>query len=218
MVRKLLLSLIVVFGMYYVFFFSLISDSWKMLFKLIPMLLIIIMAFTLDGRKAPKYKLFIVLGLLFCAIGDYTLQWFIVGIFFFLVGHLFYIRAFITANELKTPRIAKIMISVYGVIVYAIVGGHVFQKGDMLLLVAMTFYVLVILSMAWFSFLCSSRLATIGAVFFIISDTFIAINRFVVSIPYSHEIIMLTYYLAQVLIAFSIMKYSNLRVERLLDK
>lgn len=43
-----------------------------------------------------------------------------------------------------------------------------------------------------------------GAVLFMISDFTIAVSRFVHPVPFSHTIIMVTYYAAQLLIALSV--------------
>jgi len=49
-------------------------------------------------------------------------------------------------------------------------------------------------------------LTVIGAAFFVISDSLIALNRFVFKIQYSGLLIMVTYYVAQFLIIIGIIK------------
>ena len=75
-------------------------------------------------------------------------------------------------------------------------------------------YILLISMMAWravarvkflndqwtWTGLCSSG----GAILFLISDFVIAVNKFRFEVPYSHQIIMLTYYAAQLGIAVSV--------------
>ncbi len=99
MLKKLLIGVIILLGLYYIFLFSHIAESLKLIFKVIPMLLIIILAAIQKPLHIKKYQLLIISGLVFCMIGDYTLQWFLIGLTSFLIGHIFYIFAFSTANE-----------------------------------------------------------------------------------------------------------------------
>ena len=211
MTKKLLISCIILFGFYYIFFFSHISEELTLIFKVIPMILIIILAAIQKAPHAKKYQLLIIIGLIFCMIGDYTLQWFLFGLTSFLIGHIFYIFAFVGTNERKIPTWAKVVLLTYGVIMGAWIAGTVFTSGEMVLTVAVLAYITVILIMGWTSIRTGSTLALIGALLFISSDSYLAINKFVMPLPYSHEVIMLTYYSAQLLIALSIHQYSENR-------
>ncbi len=69
-------------------------------------------------------------------------------------------------------------------------------------------YVIVISLMAIFALNRKNRvtpssfkLIFLGAVLFVISDSFIALNKFLIQIPYNGVWVMLTYMLAQYLIA-----------------
>ncbi|WP_255507953.1 lysoplasmalogenase [Lysinibacillus sp. BW-2-10] len=214
MVRYLLLGLIVVFSLYYCFFFDAIPDAYQMVFKLVPMFLIIVLAYvTKITESVQPYKTLIILSLIFCAIGDYTLQWFIIGLFSFLIGHIFYIRAFLSTNTKATPTWAKGILLFYGVAMMIWIGGTVFNSRDSILAFAVCAYIIVILAMGWTSFRTGSAFAIMGATLFIISDSILAINKFVVSADYSHQLIMVSYYGAQVLLALSIAKYSASRIK-----
>lgn len=211
MARKVLLCLFLSLSIYYVFFFQTIDDSFKMIFKLLPMLLLIVFAFTTKIQvKAPYYWL-ISVGLIFCAIGDYTLQWFIVGLCFFLTGHIFYIFAFRSTNVAKTPLFVKVLLGIYGAAMMIWIAGSLFQKGDTVLAVAVMVYILVILTMGWTSFRTGSKYAIIGALLFITSDSILAINRFMFDVQYAHMLIMFTYYGAQFFLMLSIAQYFNAR-------
>ncbi len=207
MTRKVLTLLFFGLGIYYVFFFQTIDPSLKMVFKLLPMLLLIVLAFTTKVQlKAPYYWL-VSIGLIFCSIGDYSLQWFIVGLSFFLTGHIFYIFAFRSTNVAKTPLYAKIVLIVYGLFMLVWIVGSLFQKGDTILAIAVVAYISVILTMGWTSFRTGSNYAIIGAVLFITSDSILATNRFMFDVPYAHELIMFTYYGAQFFLMLSIAQY-----------
>lgn len=206
----MLLSLILLFGVFYVFFINVIDESWVMVFKLIPMVLIIILAFT-SKNKVPRYQLFVCIGLIICAIGDYTIQWFIIGLSSFLIGHIFYIVAFLGTKEQQVPSAAKGILLVVGVVMTGIISGTLMGRGELVLAIAVLAYITVILTMGWTSFRTGSRFAIIGALLFLTSDTILAINKFIVDVPYSHQLIMSTYYGAQILIALSIAQYSAIR-------
>lgn len=208
--RNVLIMLFIISSFYYVFFYSVISDPSKMVFKLIPMLLILFIAIFSKANQVKSYKLFVLIALVFCAIGDYTIQWFIIGLISFLIGHLFYIRAFLSTNEQKVPSIAKTLLIIYGIVMAGIILSAVIQAGNLVMAIAVFCYITVILTMGWTSFRTKSKLAIIGACLFIISDSVLAINKFVVPIEYSHQLIMSTYYCAQIFIALSIDKYSAL--------
>jgi len=209
--KKILLTCIILFGLYYIFFFSHITESLLLIFKVIPMLLIIILAALPKNLGVKKYQLLIIIGLVFCMIGDYTLQWFLIGLTSFLIGHIFYIFAFFSTNERQVPTWAKIVLLVYGVSMAVWIAGTVFSSGEVVLGIAVIAYISVILMMGWTAIRTGSKFATIGALLFISSDSYLAINKFVMPLPFSHEVIMLTYYSAQILIALSIFQYSEIR-------
>ncbi|WP_342442325.1 lysoplasmalogenase [Lysinibacillus sp. FSL K6-0075] len=211
MLKKILIGVIILSGLYYIFFFSHIAESLKLIFKVIPMLLIIILAAIQKPLHIKKYQLLIIAGLLFCMIGDYTLQWFLIGLTSFLIGHIFYIFAFSTANERQIPTWAKILLLLYGAGMTIWIAGSVFKTGEIILGIAVIAYISVILTMGWTAIKTGSTLATSGALLFIASDSYLAINKFVMPLAFSHEIIMLTYYSAQLLIALSILQYSEIR-------
>ncbi|MFJ5564687.1 lysoplasmalogenase [Lysinibacillus xylanilyticus] len=209
--KKVLLAFIILFGLYYIFFLSHIPESLILIFKVIPMLLIIILAATPKNLGIKKYQLLIVIGLVFCMVGDYTLQWFLIGLTSFLIGHIFYIFAFSSTNERQVPTWAKIVLLVYGASMAVWIAGTVFSSGEIVLGIAVIAYISVILTMGWTAIRTGSTFATIGALLFISSDSYLAINKFVMPLPFSHEFIMLTYYSAQILIALSISQYSEIR-------
>ena len=207
MERKVLILLFFGLGLYYVFFFETIDSSLKMVFKLLPMILLIALAFLTKVHVKSPYYWLISIGLIFCAVGDYTLQWFIVGLSFFLIGHIFYIFAFRSTNQQNTPLYVKIVLAIYGAVMMFWIAGSLLQKGDTVLAIAVTAYILVILTMGWTSFRTGSKFAVIGALLFIMSDSVLAINRFMFDVAYAHILIMFTYYGAQFFLMLSITEY-----------
>ena len=209
MLRNTLLIIFFVFALFYIFFIDVISIESKMIFKLIPMLTLIIIAITTKVHLSTSYKTLLCIGLIFCSIGDYSLQWFIIGLSSFLIGHVFYILAFHQTNERSIPTYIKILLALYGLTMIIWVSGTLWQRADFILAIAVTVYILIILTMGLMSFKVGSSFAIIGALLFICSDTVLAINRFIYPIEYSHQLIMFTYYGAQLLLALSIAKYNE---------
>ncbi|WP_337983124.1 lysoplasmalogenase [Lysinibacillus sp. C5.1] len=211
MAKKWLLTCIIVLGLYYIFFFSHIDQNVKLIFKVIPMILIIFMAITQKVQSIKKYQLFIIIGLVFCMIGDYTLQWFLIGLTSFLIGHVFYIFAFSGTSEQPVPTWAKIGLLLYGAAMAIWIASTVFKSGETVLTFAVLAYISIILTMGWTAIRTGSPFAIIGALLFIASDSYLAINKFIMPLPFAHEVIMMTYYSAQILIALSILQYSEIR-------
>ena len=211
MVNKVLLALITVFSIIYIFRIGLEGSDFIMLFKLIPMIFIIILALLTKAPQAKTYYTLISIGLVFCAIGDYTIQWFIVGLSFFLIGHLFYIAAFLSTNVQESPKSLLAGLVLFGAVMAVIIAGGLWQDGDTIMAFAVVAYISVILTMGWTSWRTKSNYAMIGAILFITSDSVLALNKFTVEIPAASEIIMITYYSAQILLALSISQYSVIR-------
>lgn len=197
----------ILFGLYYVFLFDTIPDGWQMVFKLIPMVLFITLAI-LATKRGDSYALFVCIGLVFCAIGDYTLQWFIVGLSFFLTGHVFYIIAF-TRKKGSTPVSAKWLLVLYSTAMLIWLVSTLLGRGEMVLAIAVIAYITVITTMGWTSFRTNNRFAIGAALLFIFSDSVLAVNRFIFDIPAAHELIMFSYYGAQLLFALSISKFHS---------
>lgn len=170
--------------------------------KSIPVFSLSLLAFF--NIKGIKGKL-IGIGLLFSGVGNIILEldrsgYFTYGLGAFLIAHIFYISAFISEPELKRTRS---LIS-FSMLAYGFIIGYFLipNLGDMI--VPVTAYLCVILAMGISASIGSSNhyLVVVGACFFILSDSIIAINRFLEPISYSSFWIMITYYPAQFLIAF----------------
>ena len=147
----------------------------------------------------------IAVGLVFSGIGDVVLsldprKLFVAGIGTFTLAHLFYISVF-----LRSKRINSFSLSVIVALMLfaAAMGSYLYPHlGSMA--IPVFFYLGIILIMAASAALGehNHRILVFGAVMFIISDSLIAINRFVSPIPYNDHWVMSSYYLAQVLIVY----------------
>ena len=176
------------------------------LVKTIPVLCLAVLAFRhIAGAKGNL----IGIGLLFSGCGDILLEidgagLFVYGLGSFLVAHLFYIAAFLRQPAFKRSQLPILI----GIVVYGIAMGALLlpRLGDMLIPVAA--YLFIILAMGISATLGTTNhtLVIVGAVFFILSDSLIAVDRFLAPVPLSGYGIMITYYLAQALITYGAMK------------
>jgi len=163
------------------------------------------------------YRRAVATGLFMSLLGDVFLMLpksvlglgFELGLAAFLIAHLFFLRALTRDARLfgkPWPLIVLLVVSVGNMsVLWPNIGAalHVPVLAYMLCLVAMT-------AQAASRFLtlgtADSRLAAMGGVFFLISDTSLAYNKFYAPIPASPLIVLGTYYLALYLIARSVQR------------
>jgi alkenylglycerophosphocholine/alkenylglycerophosphoethanolamine hydrolase len=202
LLSKVVYTVFFCFAVLFITTLNLCPYPFDYIIKTIPVLSLAVLAFAgIPGRKG---KL-IGVGLLFSGAGDIILEidgtgLFVYGLGAFLIAHLFYIAAFIRQPEISRSRLpVPLAICVYGVIMGVVLFPHL---GDMLIPVAV--YLLIVLGMGISAALGTTNhsLVVAGAALFILSDSFIAINRFLVPVPLSGLLIMTTYYMAQFLITF----------------
>ena len=151
----------------------------------------------------------ILLALFFSATGDVFLnlsdnKYFVYGLASFGIAHCFYIASFLRKIELKKIRsFFALLLVVYGILLlYALIP----KVGQMTLPIVA--YVLIIISMAISAVLGKENhyLTILGSFFFVISDSIIAFNKYLFKVPQAGLLIMITYYLAQFLIIFGVIK------------
>ncbi|MHA1372022.1 MAG: lysoplasmalogenase [Promethearchaeota archaeon] len=156
---------------------------------------------------------FLIVGLLFGWFGDILLldkekkSRFLLGLLSFLAGHIFYILGFAFTTKFVCYDWWLLLI----VIPYVIFSYFIYQylKNELAEMKLPTLiYIVVICVMSVFAFFRMSSSTPIsfgfiyiGSVLFIVSDTMIAINYFKKQIRNSEFFIMLTYILAQLMIA-----------------
>ena len=157
---------------------------------------------TLLGVRGITGKL-LCTALLFCAAGDVALalerdQFFIIGLVFFLVAQVFFTATFARSLKRRKSRLPMVIaLAVYAAAVSAVLKPHLGE-----FMVPVFVYVAVITTMGIFAALRASegKLVLYGAVSFIISDSLIAVDRFVAAVPAAGYLIMITYYSALFLI------------------
>ena len=170
-----------------------------------------------------KFAHLISAGLMVCSLGDAFLEaapreGFLYGLISFLMGHIVYIVAFVdqlfkraphqssfSSLAAKQPKRAAAII-LYGVGYFRFLLASIPAQ----LLGAVAFYTVVISGMLLSASALeaaghpSGRIAAMGALVFVVSDSILAANKFVAPLPMAKYLIMVTYYSGQGLIALSV--------------
>ena len=192
-----------------------LSNNW-LLYTAKPLLIPILFiwsAFTPDARLLKRKGLFLI-ALFFAFLGDTLLMLrglFLPGLASFLLMQWGYSLVFwpeASRSKLKSKHIYVALVIVYMTIFIGFLLGKV---NDALMRIALPIYGLSIGTMLIISLLrdvasASYLRVAIGALLFTISDSLIAYNRFVESVPMAGIWIMSTYMLAQYLIVAGVLK------------
>lgn len=179
--------------------------------KPLPIALFVMLAATAQAPLSPFYRGLILAGLLFSMVGDVCLasgeQRFVPGLAAFLIAHFFYAGAFLTQQTPGGPWWLAAVALAYGATMLALLWPSV--PGALRVPVAV--YMAAILFMAWLAAAWwlgvgsrSAGLAALGALFFLVSDSTLAWDRFRRPFRLAPPAVMVTYYVAQALIALSV--------------
>ncbi|XP_073820397.1 lysoplasmalogenase TMEM86A isoform X2 [Musca autumnalis] len=183
------------------------GELWTTILKCAPivslMFFVVMKGFAFN--KQYKYSQLILIGLIFSCGGDVLLNidMFPHGMGSFAVAQIFYISAF----GFK-PLQWKLGIPFY--VLWAITIGLVFKRLEGVLIVGLPIYGLLLLTMCYRSVARAVHYKTpifilcgICSVLFVISDSLIAFDMFLLPVPNARLWIMITYYAAQFGIALS---------------
>jgi uncharacterized membrane protein YhhN len=165
---------------------------------------VLILAILLDKKN--RYQKLIFVGFIFSFIGDILLELpfdlFMFGLLAFLLAHISYILAFLSRNK-NTEFFSLFLLLIIGGCIYYFIFPNLGKMS-----VAVAIYILVILTMVWRSYAQRKYdkyaiTAFLGALFFLFSDSNIAIDKFCCAYSLSNWIIIITYWIAQYLIFYS---------------
>lgn len=208
---RLPLLVAALFAVLYTFFNALIPAHLDVFVKIIPMLLLMYTVW----RQHPadvSFQRWLIISLFFCMLGDATIGFqFLVGLLCFLIGNISYIYTFRKVRARVVPRSVTLVLMLYGAVMLTVFFTTLIQAHDYILLLAICVYICAILAMGLTAFSTMNRYLYSGAILFIISDSILAVNLFVMPIPLAHELVMLTYYSAQFCFSYSVCDYSEFR-------
>jgi len=180
------------------------------LFKPLTLVLIILFGFFQVSEISSFYKVMIISGLAFSMLGDIMLMLptdkFLHGLASFLVAHILYLIAFVSDSAFPVNYLYLIPGLITGAFILRILLPRVGGKT-----IPVVIYSLILVLLLWqsmgrleLSFSHSSFVALIGSLIFITSDVALVFNRFVKKHRDGQIYVLSTYYIAQLLIAYSI--------------
>lgn len=167
----------------------------------------------ISGDPSHSYNRKILLGLVFSCCGDISLVWqnsdesfFMLGLCCFLVAHICYtlafeftpfgLKEFLLLTSLAITLLSVVLPLLSGVILYAV------------LVYGLSLWLMSWRSLARFSLKGDipwrKIFAACGAILFVVSDAILGINKFVMPVPWERQVIMTTYYAAQLCLSLSV--------------
>ena len=182
-----------------------VDNYWLgMISKPIPVLAMAAWLATLPRKGRMQQA--VITGLLLCALGDVLLESaadaFLFGLIAFLLGHVAYIVAFTQDSRGLYPLRALLAYG-YGAVVY----GYLLQNGELgAMALPVLIYMLVICTMLWRAAARarapgidgrSAWIGLIGALFFTLSDSLLALGMFAGQRPLGPNAVILTYWAGQ---------------------
>jgi len=176
--------------------------------------LLFVMTALLQPHPAPAYYHYLLVGLIFCLVGDVCLalpqkKAFMAGLVAFLVGHIFYIFSFLSLTQIS-DWISTGALIIFGASAFVFFWLRPHLKS---MLVPVLLYILVITVMAsgaWTVFWKSSlrvsgrALILVGSLCFYFSDIFVARNKFIKEEFRNRLLGLPLYYAGQFMLAFSV--------------
>ena len=146
--------------------------------------------------------------------------WFILGVFSFMIAQIFYIftyRYFQLSEGQKSGKNITISLSLVIILYTMILWAKLYPNLNEML-IPVTIYTLTILTMVLMAITRHNKtsrksfmLVFIGAVIFLLSDSMIAINKFISPLGYERLLIMITYILGQFLIISGLIEHLKLK-------
>lgn len=185
-------------------FFILSPSRVGVLFKIAPSLVL----YSLISKLKGSNKLFMLVALIFCVSGDIFLhldreRFFLGGLVSFALGHLVYSIYFIKTAQLKNRSLPiPIIILVYGVGVGYLLNGI----GEMQIPVWIYLFIIILMTIGSYYSRLFNLTLILGTSIFVLSDTVLAINKFIAPIPYATPINIFLYFVAQLLIVLGVVK------------
>jgi uncharacterized membrane protein YhhN len=197
--------------------------DWSLVFFTKPLLMpLLLLWFLLKAKSLKSNGYFLVIGaLIFSWLGDLLLMFdgreifFILGLASFLIAHIFYVLVFSRLMEIKFTFGKLRWTFLMPLMVYAGFLFYLLIPASGQLAPAILLYGITILTMLFFAIsrkgftnVNSYQWVAIGALFFVISDSLLGINKFYESLPLASILIMFTYILGQYFIVKGCLKHS----------
>ena len=168
---------------------------------------IAIILYAASNRGISRMSAQVVSALVFCLLGDIALVWdefFLLGIGFFLIAHLLFIRALRNRFGSRFVPIAVL----FSMVVLIGITTLLWNGLNGILKIAVPIYALVISIMVALALSVALKRRTtmrlqiaLGALLFMISDTLLGIDGFLTPLPFASILILSTYWTALTFLA-----------------
>jgi uncharacterized membrane protein YhhN len=185
---------------------------WRVVYILKPAAVAAIISAALlkPAFQSPRYRYCILAGLALSLAGDIFLMLrhkrFVEGLTAFLFAHLFYIAAFLNVTTVRAD-----FGTVFPLFLYALIMMTVLFPTLGRMKIPVSVYIFVVTIMAGLAIQrfvdiggTSALRAFLGALLFVVSDSALAVNRFVKKFSAAQAVILGTYFAAQWLLALSV--------------
>jgi alkenylglycerophosphocholine/alkenylglycerophosphoethanolamine hydrolase len=173
------------------------------LLKILPLLLLLLWVWF----RVTSFRPLLLLALAFGMGGDIAMAFdgFLAGLGLFLIGHIFY--TVLWCQQLDFSRAGRVV----PLLLLMAFGAYWLlpHTGEMSAYVAIYFSVITLMAAAASLSRIVNVLGLLGVYSFLLSDFVIGWNRFVDPLAWSPEVIMITYYLAQLLMVVSVIQYQR---------
>src|SRR4030043_153845 len=198
-VQKALLYIFLAFAILFIGLLPLEPYTGNFVIKAIPAISLAVLAFIAVSGSRGKL---LFAALLFCAAADIALElaagkYFVIGLGLFLIAHILLIVTFSRDFKFQKSKIPVIIL----LIVYAKMMAFVMTPSLKEMAIPVYIYLTAITLMAIFASLRAARndFTLYGAISFIVSDSVLAINKFMMPVAAAYSAVMIAYYLARFL-------------------
>lgn len=178
------------------------------------LMLTLITYFQLHSRRLFPLKNLILIALIFSWIGDVILLiekqfyfLFVFGLLSFLLAHIFYVIYFwqIRKHNFSKPKINLLVfvgVFIYTGVFYLLISPYLSALKLPVLIYCLVISLMLITSFQAFDFRKQKfgQICILGAILFVISDSILAVNRFIFPIPFGSILVIITYSIGQLLI------------------
>jgi uncharacterized membrane protein YhhN len=182
----------------------------QQIFKVIPMLFIILLSYRFHDFQQERYSHAMTIALVWITLGNITLPYLFISLVCFALGQLYFLRAFFTISWKTPPKWLLPLIVVFAAVVIGWVVGNILKDHLYLLALVISMYIAITLTTLWASFHTRQWTIISATLCFVAANLFFAIDNFITTLPNLSIIMMTPYYCANLLFSLSIVKYFGL--------
>lgn len=198
-------------AMYYVHYMSLDEPYFiKQIFKVIPMLFIILLAYRFYDLRQESYARSVIVALILIACGTATLPYFLFSLLFFAAGQLYFLRAFFTVPWKPPSKWLLVTLVMLAAIIIGWVVGNIMKDQLYMLSLVISLYIAITLTMLWASFHTRQWIIIVATLCFDSANLLFAINNFITPLSHLNVLMMTPYYCSALLFSLSIVNYFGL--------